>query len=123
MTTIVRAQLAHTPRNPFGDSSALEAFADGAVAFSGRRFVACGSWSEIRAGFAGAEVMDARDAVLMPGFVDCHVHFPQLRVIGAMGLELAREESIAEVRVAGKVVWPPSASSAPIPSAPTPAEG
>ena len=33
-------------------------------------------------------VLDARDSLLLPGFVDCHVHFPQVRMIGAMGLEL-----------------------------------
>ncbi|HUJ33698.1 MAG TPA: guanine deaminase [Solirubrobacteraceae bacterium] len=88
MTAIVRAQLAHAPSNPFRRESALEAFEDGAVAFSDGRIVACGSWSGVRAGFAEAEVMDARDAILLPGFIDCHVHYPQLRVIGAMGLEL-----------------------------------
>ena len=36
----------------------------------------------------GASVLDARDSLLLPGFVDCHVHFPQVRMIGAMGLEL-----------------------------------
>jgi guanine deaminase len=88
MTTIVRAQIAHTPRNPFAEEAALQAFSDGAIAFSDGRVVACGSWSDIRSGHPEAEVLDARDAFLLPGFVDCHVHFPQIRVIGAMGLEL-----------------------------------
>jgi guanine deaminase len=88
MTRIVRAQVAHAPRNPFVHESALEAFDDGAVAFSGGRIVACGTFAEVRARYGEAEVVDARDAILLPGFVDCHVHYPQLRVIGAMGLDL-----------------------------------
>lgn len=88
MTTVVRAQVAHTPRNPFVDEGALQTFSDGAVAFDSGRIVACGPWTEVRPSFADAEVVDARDAVLLPGFVDCHVHFPQIRVIGALGLEL-----------------------------------
>jgi guanine deaminase len=88
MTTIVRAPLAHTPRSPFAEEAALEAFSDGAVAASDGRIVALGSWSEVRSGHPQAEVLDARDAFLLPGFVDCHVHFPQIRVIGSMGLGL-----------------------------------
>jgi guanine deaminase len=88
MTTIVRAQLAHTPCNPFLFEGALQAFSDGAVAFSDGRVVACGSWSDVRSGHPEADVLDARDAFLLPGFVDCHVHFPQIRVIGSMGLGL-----------------------------------
>lgn len=88
MATIVRAQVAHTPRNPFVFGSALESFSDGAVAFSEGRIVACGSFADVRDRCPEAAVVDARDAILLPGFVDCHVHYPQLRVIGAMGLEL-----------------------------------
>ena len=36
MTTILRARVAHTPRDPFSDDDALETFDDGAVAFDGR---------------------------------------------------------------------------------------
>ena len=88
MIYIVRAQVAHTPRDPFLEEDALEVFTDGAVAFSGGRILACGPWSAVSGAFLGASVLDARDALLLPGFVDCHVHFPQVRMIGAMGLEL-----------------------------------
>ena len=64
MTTVIRAQVAHTPRNPFLDERALEAVLE-------RR--------------EGGESM-----------------------LGAL-FALAREESIAEVRVGGRVVWPDGA--------------
>ena len=88
MTTIVRAQVAHTPRNPFGEQDALQAFTDGAVAFGDGRIVDVGAFSDVGDRYPDASVEDARDAVLLPGFVDCHVHYPQLAVIGAMGSEL-----------------------------------
>lgn len=88
MTTIVRAHVVHTPRNPFLDNGGLQAFPDGAVAFGDGRIVACGSWLDVRRECPDADVVDAQDAVLLPGFVDCHVHFPQLGVIGALGLGL-----------------------------------
>src|SRR5579884_2502557 len=88
MTTIVRAKVAHTPRNPFAGAGALECFEDGALAFADGRVVACGTYRDVRGGHPDAEVLDARDTILLPGFVDCHVHYPQVRVIGAMGLEL-----------------------------------
>ena len=88
MTTIVRAKVAHTPRNPFEVEGALEAFEDGAIAFGGGRILGCGPYREVSSAHPDADVQDAREAVLLPGFVDCHVHFPQIRVLGAMGFEL-----------------------------------
>jgi guanine deaminase len=88
MTEIIRARVAHTPRNPFASDGALEVFEDGAVAFADGRVVACGAYRDVRGGYPEAEMLDARDTILLPGFVDCHVHYPQIRVMGSMGLEL-----------------------------------
>ena len=88
MVTVVRARVAHTPCNPFVSDPGLETFEDGAVAFAEGRILACGSYEDVRSGHPNAEVLDGRDAFLLPGFVDCHVHYPQIGVIGAMGLEL-----------------------------------
>jgi guanine deaminase len=79
---IVRAQVLHTPRG------ALEAFSDGALAFEEGRIIATGAFEDVRRVHPGAEVRDERDALLLPGLVDTHVHFPQLPIIGAMGLGL-----------------------------------
>src|SRR5579859_3630851 len=88
MTTVVRAKIAHTPGNPFADGGSLEAFEDGALAFDAGLVVACGGSGDVLARHPEASVIDARDAILLPGFVDCHVHYPQIAVIGSMGLEL-----------------------------------
>ena len=86
--TILRAPLLHTPRNPFVDSEALVSLSDGAVAFAGERILALDDAASLIARYPEAEVLDRRDMLLLPGMVDCHVHYPQLPVIGAMGLRL-----------------------------------
>jgi guanine deaminase len=106
MTTIVRARVAHTPRDPFlPDDDALEAFEDGAIAFAEGRILACGQYAEVRGRYPDAEVLDESDAILLPGLVDSHVHYPQIEVIGAMGFELLdwlRTRALpAEARLAG----------------------
>lgn len=88
MTRIVRAQIFHTPKNPFEETGALEIFPDGAVAFEGERIVATGSFTDVRASYPQADVLERRDCILLPGMVDAHVHYPQVNVIGAMGLRL-----------------------------------
>jgi guanine deaminase len=107
MTTIVRAQVLHTPRDPFAEDGALEAFSDGAVAFRDGRILAAGNYAGVRAGHGDAEVIDARDAILLPGLIDTHVHYPQIGVFGAMGLELlewlAQRTLPEEARLADEV--------------------
>src|SRR4029079_8779949 len=91
MTTIVRAQILHTPRDPFaaGAADALEAFSNGGLAYGpDGRIVGCGPFGDVRAAHPDAAVTDASDAVLVPGLVDLHVHYPQIAVIGAMGMTL-----------------------------------
>ena len=88
MATVVRAKIAHTPGSPFAAEGSLETFEDGALAFEDGRVTACGGSHDVLAAHPGATVIDARDSLLLPGLVDCHVHYPQIGVIGAMGLEL-----------------------------------
>ncbi|MBE2316262.1 guanine deaminase [Solirubrobacter sp. CPCC 204708] len=88
-TTIIRARVAHTPRDPFATSDALETFDDGAVAFDqAGTILATGPHAAVAEAHPAAETLDRRDCVLLPGLIDTHVHFPQIPVIGAMGLEL-----------------------------------
>jgi guanine deaminase len=85
-----RGTVAHVPRDPFvAGAAALDAWADGAVAVDAAgRIVDVGAWSDVRARQSAAAVEDRRGAWLLPGFVDAHVHYPQVGVLGGIGLRL-----------------------------------
>ena len=85
---IYRARVLDTPEDPFDGGSlrvepdaGLYVDAEGQIGDRGR-------FAEVRARHPTEPVQDLSDGLLLPGFVDCHVHFPQTRVIGALGLPL-----------------------------------
>ena len=85
---LFRATLFSTTANPFRDSGALRSFDDGALVVRDGRIDACGSFDEVRRAYADANVVDWRGGIILPGFVDTHVHFPQLRIVGRLGRSL-----------------------------------
>ncbi len=87
---LVRGTVAHVPRDPFVvGSAALEVWADGAVAVGDDgRVHDVGDWTEVRARHPAGVVDDRRGAWLVPGFVDAHVHYPQVGVVGGLGQRL-----------------------------------
>lgn len=88
MTLILRGLVVHTPHNPFAQNGALQAFSDGGLAIQDGKIAALGNYPQIAAQFPDAATEDCRDGILMPGMIDTHVHYPQTRVIGAMGYTL-----------------------------------
>ncbi len=85
---LLRAPLFHTPRNPFFESGALVFYDDGGLLIRHGRIAACGDYSTLRAEYRKVVSTDLRDGFLLPGFIDAHVHFPQLRVLGTLGRSL-----------------------------------
>ena len=49
---------------------------------------AVGPAAEVLAQAPGAEVVDHRPHLLMPGFIDAHIHMPQAQVIASWGAQL-----------------------------------
>jgi guanine deaminase len=85
---LLRAPLFHTPRNPFRDSSALESYSDGGLLIRAGRVVGCGDYRTLREAHPGVPTVDLRGGFLLPGLIDAHIHFPQLRVLGNLGRSL-----------------------------------
>lgn len=85
---LLRAPLFHTPRNPFRDSTALESYPDGGLLIRAGRIAGCGDYSALRAVHPEVESVDLRGGFLLPGLIDTHIHFPQLRVLGGLGRSL-----------------------------------
>ncbi|HVR41904.1 MAG TPA: guanine deaminase [Thermoanaerobaculia bacterium] len=72
--------------NPFEDSRAWTAFEDGFLAVEDGRIAAIGPWSSRPEASELVEFGSA--ALLVPGFVDLHLHAPQLEMIGSFGGQL-----------------------------------
>jgi guanine deaminase len=84
---IFRGTVVDTPDSPF-TGAALRAEADGGLLVRGGGIVDRGSFAELRERHPQADVVDLSGGLLLPGFVDAHVHFPQIRVIGGLGMPL-----------------------------------
>jgi guanine deaminase len=85
--TVYRAQALDTPDNPFHGGE-LRADADAGIAVLDGGIVDRGPFTDVRARHPDDDVVDLRDGLLVPGLVDTHVHFPQMRAIGALGMPL-----------------------------------
>lgn len=85
---IYRAQVLDVPDDPFGGGT-LRAEQDAGILVSGDGLIADrGPFADVRARNPSADVCELAGGLLLPGFVDTHVHFPQARVIGGLGMPL-----------------------------------
>jgi guanine deaminase len=85
---LLRAPLFHTPRNPFHENSALESYTNGGLLIRAGRVAGCGDYDTLRSAHPDVATVDMRGGFLLPGFIDTHTHFPQLRVLGGLGRSL-----------------------------------
>lgn len=92
---LVRASILHFLHDPGegDDASAWEFLEDGALFVQGGRVRMCGDWSAVIQALPeltrdAARYFDYRGKLLMPGFIDAHVHYPQMRVMGSWGRQL-----------------------------------
>ena len=92
---LVRGQLLHFLADPgMGDNpAAWQFFDDGGLWMRDGRIQAAGPWAALTAALPpgvgeSATVHDYRGHLVLPGFVDCHLHYPQAGVIASYGRQL-----------------------------------
>jgi guanine deaminase len=90
VTRIIRGRLLSfrdSPRRSGAD--AYRYIADGAILLDGGKIVEVGEAREILARApADAIVDDHSGKLVLPGFIDAHIHYPQTRVVGSYGAQL-----------------------------------
>jgi guanine deaminase len=83
---LIRGRLLSFKRAPLSmtDSESYLYAHDGALLISDGKISAVGDYSDVRAKAAeGFEEIDHRPHLILPGFIDCHMHFPQMQVIAS----------------------------------------
>ncbi|TFL14590.1 guanine deaminase [Pusillimonas caeni] len=76
--------------DPFqaGDEAALRYEPDGLIIIEDGLITAAGSHAALRGQVAPEAVTRYPDALILPGLIDTHVHYPQTQIIGAYGAQL-----------------------------------
>ncbi len=86
--TLIRARLLSFARAPHGadDTAAFTYHPDGALLIANGTIRAMGDAADIHA--PGARLVDHRSHLLLPGFIDTHLHFPQTQVVASWAADL-----------------------------------
>ncbi len=83
-----RGALFHCLDDPAVAPEAALYHADGGLVVANGHIEACGPWDEVAQHLKGAPVTALPDTLITPGFVDAHVHYPQVDAIGGYGEHL-----------------------------------
>ncbi len=88
---IYRAEILHFLNDPteVAEADSYEYFQDGVLVVKEGRVEAVGPARDLLPKLpADLEVVHHRDSLIIPGFVDCHVHYPQTEMVAAYGEQL-----------------------------------
>nr|WP_064495561.1 guanine deaminase [Pseudomonas chengduensis] len=93
MTTNIkayRAAILHSLADPavVGFEQSYEYFEDGILLIENGKVAQVGAAAELLPKLAGVEVQHYRDALITPGFIDTHIHYPQTGMIASYGEQL-----------------------------------
>lgn len=84
---IYRARVFDTPTSPFTGGT-LRSDTDIALVVDDGEIIARTEFGSATETYPEAEVVDLREGILIPGLIDTHVHYPQIRAIGHLGKPL-----------------------------------
>ncbi|SDA67981.1 guanine deaminase [Pseudomonas sp. NFPP33] len=93
MTTNIkayRAAILHSLADPaaVGVEQSYEYFEDGILLIENGKVAQVGAAAELLPKLAGVEIQHHRDALITPGFIDTHIHYPQTGMIASYGEQL-----------------------------------
>jgi guanine deaminase len=88
MRTGHRAELLSVPRDPRLATDAVRHETDGLLVIEDGIVLARGPFADLAPRFPGLAITHHQGRMIVPGFIDTHVHFPQIDRIASHGLQL-----------------------------------
>lgn len=88
---LLRGRVLSFKREPLAadDMDAVRYFEDGGILVRNGLIADVGNYGDVsNAADSDLELVDHRPHILMPGFIDTHIHFPQAQIIGSWGSQL-----------------------------------
>jgi guanine deaminase len=87
---LLRGRTLNFTSEPFGpdDAGAYSYRENGAILVQNGTILASGDYETVKLQSDGAQEIDHRPHLLMAGFIDTHIHFPQVQVIASWGAQL-----------------------------------
>lgn len=93
-----RAQEPHAVRSAFVDfvkdpiysdeKQSIRFIQDGLLVVEDGKIKDFGRYDDLKTKYAGIDTVTYPDRLIVPGFIDCHVHYPQTRCVAAYGNQL-----------------------------------
>lgn len=85
---LYRGEVFYFKTSPLDSDDFYCYYPDGALIVFEGKVVETGSYETVKDKYAGVPVVDYSGKLLMPGFIDSHIHFPQSEMIGMYGKQL-----------------------------------
>ncbi|MEK7694997.1 MAG: guanine deaminase [Pseudomonadota bacterium] len=84
VTRAIRGRILHFLRDPQFHDDAYQYWEDGLMIVKAGRIAAVGNYADLSRDIPqGAEVVDHRGKLIVPGFIDTHIHYPQTDIIAS----------------------------------------
>jgi guanine deaminase len=83
-----RGTIFHLLDDPASSAEAVGHFEDGGLIVEDGHVAEVGAWNEIAPLLKGTPVEHFRDGLIVPGFIDAHVHYPQVDIVASPGSHL-----------------------------------
>ena len=90
MKTAIRSAMLTFKKDPFFHEmdECLVYESDAVIVMEGGKITQVGRAQDILPSLYGVEIKHYTDSIIIPGFIDSHVHYPQTEIIGAYGEQL-----------------------------------
>jgi len=83
-----RAAIFHLLDDPAAGADAVQAFDDSVLIVEDGHVAEVGPWADLAPKLGGVEVERFLGGLIVPGFVDSHVHYPQVDIVASRGGQL-----------------------------------